>query len=70
MDYICNYFVSDRITDKCVDNLNECEDDEDFPLTRERLDSVSNVEKDAMDEYLGMLSQEIIFLCQIFKCVL
>lgn len=38
---------------------NKCErglcDDEvsDFPLTRERINSVSNVEKDAMDEYLG-----------------
>lgn len=41
--------------DKCADNLNECggEEEDDFPLTRERLDSVSNVEKDAMDEYLG-----------------
>ncbi|XP_050315717.1 uncharacterized protein LOC126750216 isoform X2 [Anthonomus grandis grandis] len=37
-----------------IPNLNECDDDDDdFPLTRERLDSVSNVEKDAMDEYLG-----------------
>lgn len=45
--------INDKSTDnKCAD-LNECEDDEDFPLTRERLDSVSNVEKDAMDEYLG-----------------
>ncbi|CAH1125455.1 unnamed protein product [Ceutorhynchus assimilis] len=42
--------VNDKIPD---DNLNECAEDEDFPLTRERLDSVSNVEKDAMDEYLG-----------------
>ncbi|XP_074035917.1 uncharacterized protein isoform X2 [Leptinotarsa decemlineata] len=34
----------------------EC-DVPDFPLTRERLDSVSNVSKDAMDEYLGTNSQ-------------
>ncbi|KAH1007247.1 uncharacterized protein LOC109536289 [Dendroctonus ponderosae] len=47
--------VNDKIMDKCADNLNECggDDEDDFPLTRERLDSVSNVEKDAMDEYLG-----------------
>lgn len=38
---------------KCDRGL--CDDDEvsDFPLTRERINSVSNVEKDAMDEYLG-----------------
>lgn len=33
-----------------------CDDEDevsDFPLTRERINSVSNVEKDAMDEYLG-----------------
>lgn len=41
------------IDNKYEDNLNECDDDEDFPLTRERLESVSNVDKDAMDEYLG-----------------
>lgn len=40
---------------KCERGL--CDDDEvsDFPLTRERINSVSNVEKDAMDEYLGKL---------------
>ncbi|KAF7268030.1 hypothetical protein GWI33_018777 [Rhynchophorus ferrugineus] len=41
----------DKIIDKCENHLNECDDD--FPLTRERLESISNVEKDAMDEYLG-----------------
>ncbi|XP_066138481.1 DNA-binding protein RFX7 isoform X2 [Euwallacea fornicatus] len=50
-----NTNVNDKLLEnKCVSNLNDCADDEDdFPLTRERLDSVSNVEKDAMDEYLG-----------------
>ncbi|XP_060536618.1 uncharacterized protein LOC132708348 [Cylas formicarius] len=48
--------VKDNIKDgKCDDgNLDESDDvTDDFPLTRERLDSVSNVAKDAMDEYLG-----------------
>ncbi|CAH1111387.1 unnamed protein product [Psylliodes chrysocephalus] len=39
-----------RIKEKTSDE--EC-DVPDFPLTRERLNSVSNVSKDAMDEYLG-----------------
>jgi len=47
------------VDNKSVSNLNDCEDDDDFPLTRERLDSVSNVEKDAMDEYLGMYSLHV-----------
>ncbi|KAL1512847.1 hypothetical protein ABEB36_002364 [Hypothenemus hampei] len=52
-----NNINNDKILDeKCVDHLNNCDDDDDdddFPLTRERLDSISNVAKDAMDEYLG-----------------
>ncbi|KAJ8925595.1 hypothetical protein NQ315_009435 [Exocentrus adspersus] len=41
-----------------IDRIKESKSDDDcdvpdFPLTRERLNSVSNVEKDAMDEYLG-----------------
>lgn len=48
----------DRIKEsKCSDE--EC-DVPDFPLTRERLNSVSNVEKDAMDEYLGELNGDIL----------
>lgn len=45
---------------KCDRGL--CDDDEvsDFPLTRERINSVSNVEKDAMDEYLGEFFLNII----------
>lgn len=64
-----NIGIGNRIKEKlrCNDHIdggnnideNKCErglcDDEvgDFPLTRERINSVSNVEKDAMDEYLG-----------------
>ncbi|KAG5890700.1 hypothetical protein JTB14_016530 [Gonioctena quinquepunctata] len=44
-----------RIKERNSDD-EEC-DVPDFPLTRERLDSVSNVSKDAMDEYLGTNSQ-------------
>lgn len=36
-------------------NSNECNEHVEFPLTRERINSISNVEKDAMDEYLGRL---------------
>nr|CAI5830251.1 unnamed protein product [Callosobruchus analis] len=48
--------VTNDLVDRNKERRNEGQvEDEvvDFPLTRERINSVSNVEKDAMDEYLG-----------------
>ncbi|CAH1993423.1 unnamed protein product [Acanthoscelides obtectus] len=43
----------DRIKERRDEAVHEEDEVADFPLTRERINSVSNVEKDAMDEYLG-----------------
>lgn len=55
---------------KCDRDLCDDDDDEvsDFPLTRERINSVSNVEKDAMDEYLGEFT--ITILLFIYKQII
>ncbi|VEN43425.1 unnamed protein product, partial [Callosobruchus maculatus] len=48
--------VTNDLVDRIKERRNEGQEEDevvDFPLTRERINSVSNVEKDAMDEYLG-----------------
>lgn len=53
---------------KCDRGL--CDDDDevvDFPLTRERINSVSNVEKDAMDEYLGKFIYLTFYFTNLFN---
>uniref|UniRef100_V5IAH2 DNA-binding protein n=1 Tax=Anoplophora glabripennis TaxID=217634 RepID=V5IAH2_ANOGL len=66
---------TDRIKERKSSD-DDC-DVNDFPLTRERLNSVSNIEKDAMDEYLGKSQTNYIVsprsdtkdLCFILCCV-
>lgn len=53
----------DNKCDRVICDENDEDEVSDFPLTRERINSVSNVEKDAMDEYLGMYYTK---LCIIF----
>ncbi|CAH0551019.1 unnamed protein product [Brassicogethes aeneus] len=43
--------IDSRFKERKFDEENECEGN-DFPLPRERLESISNVDKNAMDEYL------------------
>nr|CAH7742236.1 unnamed protein product [Callosobruchus chinensis] len=48
--------VTNDLVGRIKERRNEGQEEDevvDFPLTRERINSVSNVEKDAMDEYLG-----------------